>query len=251
MGVQGWAISTSSSFPHYQNLTPHFLNSFSKTQPTSSHPMVMVVTQQHHVSMRVMVSKRDIFMATTFFPLFPSPLSSATPTQQQRQKDKGLTEGELERYTDAKERFTLLKPSSWIKVEKAGAAALFEDPVAKGDNIGVVVNPVRIASLKEFGSPQDVALKLIQAEKRKESTKDAQLIRVGEREGDGGLDVYEMEYKVDSTRGGLKRILSAAFVASRKLYLLNIAYSDSPENPLDPLTTSLLEQVLQSFDSLN
>jgi hypothetical protein len=60
--------------------------------------------------------------------------------------------------------------------------------------------------------------------------------------------VYEFEYKVDSTRGGMKRIFSGAFVASKKLYLLNIAYSDKPENPLNIHTRMMLEQVLHSFD---
>ncbi|XP_008781625.2 psbP domain-containing protein 2, chloroplastic [Phoenix dactylifera] len=154
----------------------------------------------------------------------------------------------LELYTDQGEGFTLLKPSSWVKVEKAGAAALFEE--GKGsNNIGVVVNPVRLSSLKDFGTPEFVADKLIQAERRKESTKDAQVLSVAERLGHSGLPVYEFEYKVDSTRGGMKRIFSAAFVASRKLYLLNIAYSDRPDNPLDGKTRMVLEQVLHSFDT--
>ncbi|XP_020684376.1 psbP domain-containing protein 2, chloroplastic-like, partial [Dendrobium catenatum] len=72
----------------------------------------------------------------------------------------------LERYTDEVEGFTLLKPSTWAKMEKAGAKALFEE--GKGaNNIGVVVNPVRLSSLKEFGTPEFVAEKLIQAERRK------------------------------------------------------------------------------------
>lgn len=74
------------------------------------------------------------------------------------------------------------------------------------------------------------------------------MIAVGERSGLGGLQVYEFEYKVDSTRGGMKRIFSAAFVTSKKLYLLNIAHSDKPESPLDALTRMKLEQVLHSFD---
>lgn len=48
----------------------------------------------------------------------------------------------------------------------------------------------------------------------------------------------------------MKRIFSAAFVMSRKLYLLNITYSDRPENPLDNSTRLVLEQVLHSFDTL-
>uniref|UniRef100_A0A0F7GXM7 PsbP domain-OEC23 like protein n=1 Tax=Erodium foetidum TaxID=337372 RepID=A0A0F7GXM7_9ROSI len=149
----------------------------------------------------------------------------------------------LERYTDSKEGFTLLVPSSFNKVEKAGATVLFEQG---SNNVGVVVNPVRLRSLSEFGSPEFVVDKLIQAEKRKESTKDAEVVGVAERCGQGGLQVYEFEYKVDSSRGGMKRIFSAAFVASNKLYLLNIAHSDTS---LDSQTTRMLQQVLHSFDA--
>ncbi|PKI79444.1 hypothetical protein CRG98_000191 [Punica granatum] len=154
----------------------------------------------------------------------------------------------LQRYTDSMAGFTLLRPSSWIQVDKAGATVLFEEPNNGINNVGVVVNPVRLTSLGEFGSPEFVADKLIQAEKRKESTKEVEVIGVAERSGQGGLQVYEVEYKVDSTRGGMKRIFSAAFVASRKLYLLNIAHSDKPESPLDAQTRAMLEEVLHSFD---
>ncbi|XP_026406630.1 psbP domain-containing protein 2, chloroplastic-like [Papaver somniferum] len=155
---------------------------------------------------------------------------------------------ETERYTDANEGFTLLKPSSWMKVEKAGATVLFED-TNKKNNLGIVVSPVRLSSLGDFGSPEFVADKLIQAEKRKESIKDAKVIGVAERLGHGGLQVYEFEYMLDSARGGVKRIFSAAFVASKKLYLLNIAYTDPPENPLNTSSKMILEQVLHSFDT--
>ncbi|XP_057500733.1 psbP domain-containing protein 2, chloroplastic [Actinidia eriantha] len=155
---------------------------------------------------------------------------------------------ELQRYTDSKEGFTLLTPPSWIKVDKAGATVLFEEPNKAANSVGVVVSPVRLTKLEEFGSPQFVADKLIQAEKRKESTKEAEVIAVSERSGNGGLQVYEIEYIVDSTRGGMKRIFSAVFVASKKLYILNIAHSDKPESPLDMHRRRILEQVLHSFD---
>lgn len=44
---------------------------------------------------------------------------------------------------------------------------LFEEPTKGSNNVGVMVTPVRLASLGEFGSPQFVADKLIQAEKHK------------------------------------------------------------------------------------
>lgn len=59
-----------------------------------------------------------------------------------------------------------------IQVEKAGATLLFEDPATRGNTIGVVVNPVRIASLKDFGSLDEVADKLIAAERRKVNSKE-------------------------------------------------------------------------------
>ncbi|CAL1381165.1 unnamed protein product [Linum trigynum] len=154
----------------------------------------------------------------------------------------------LERYTDPEQGFTLLKPPSYTKVEKAGATVLFEEMKKTSNNVGVVVNPVRLSTLTEFGTPEFVADKLIQAEKRKESTKEAEVIWAKERSGRGGLPVYEFEYRVDSTRGGIKRIFTAAFVSSKKLYLLNIVHSDNPENPLDGGTRVMLEEVLHSFD---
>ncbi|KAK9096163.1 hypothetical protein Sjap_021660 [Stephania japonica] len=161
-----------------------------------------------------------------------------------------LTQLGLERYIDSKEGFTLLVPSSWVKVEKAGATVLFEEANKGSNNVGVVVSPVRLNSLSDFGTTQFVADKLIQAEKRKESTKDAEVVGVSERQGHEGLPVYEFEYKVDSTRGGLKRIFSAVFVASKKLYILNITHSDQPANSLDDSKRMMLEQVLHSFDAV-
>ncbi|XP_020965745.1 psbP domain-containing protein 2, chloroplastic-like isoform X1 [Arachis ipaensis] len=74
---------------------------------------------------------------------------------------------ELHRYTDSKEGFTLLIPSSWTKVDKAGETALFQDASMGSNNIGVVVNPVRLANLGDFRSPEFVADKHLQAERCK------------------------------------------------------------------------------------
>ncbi|RYQ94345.1 hypothetical protein Ahy_B08g089239 [Arachis hypogaea] len=74
---------------------------------------------------------------------------------------------ELHRYTDSKEGFTLLIPSSWTKVDKAGATALFQDASMGSNNIGVVMNPVRLVNLGDFGSPEFVADKHLQAERCK------------------------------------------------------------------------------------
>ncbi|KAF6170526.1 hypothetical protein GIB67_031934 [Kingdonia uniflora] len=193
--------------------------------------------------------KRD-FNILVLLGLFSSPLSSSsamgvTIDDEKEEKQQWV----LQRYVDTKEGFTLLVPSSFNKVEKSGATALFEEVNKGSNNVGVVVVPVRLNSLSDFGNPQFVLDKLIQAEKRKESTKETEVIGAAERLGNGGIQVYEFEYRLDSTRGGMKRIFSAAFVDSKKLYLLNIAYADRPENPLETNTRMVLEQVLHSFDT--
>ncbi|KAJ6820033.1 psbP domain-containing protein 2, chloroplastic [Iris pallida] len=192
-------------------------------------------------------TRRRRNLLLSFIPFLLHPLSPL-PSLSEASETLSAT---LQPFIDPAEGFTLLVPSSWAKVDKAGATALFEEQGKKGssNNIGVVVNPVRLDSLRDFGTPQFVADKLIQAERRKESTKQAEVVAAAERLGHGGVPVYEIEYTVDSTRGGMKRIFSAAFVASKKLHLLNISYSDRPDNPLDDQTRLVLEKILHSFDT--
>ncbi|KAF3582405.1 hypothetical protein DY000_02034645 [Brassica cretica] len=219
-------------------------SSSSSSSSSSAHPKIQTLlcfTQNPSSTVGINVSKRHLNISI---------LTLLFNGRFLLDKAKSISESgdHLQRYTDSKDGFTLLVPSSWIKVEKAGANVLFEEREKRSNNIGVVVSPVRIKSLQDFGSPQFVADKLINAEKRKESTKEAEVVSVGERSGQG--HVYEFEYKIDSTRGGIKRVFSAAFVSSKKLYLLNVVHSDNPENPLDYSTRLLLEQVLHSFDAL-
>jgi hypothetical protein len=82
------------------------------------------------------------------------------------------------------------------------------------------------------------------------STNDTQLVRVMERQAQGNTPLYALEYTLDSSRGK-KRILSAVTVASRKLYILNIAYADSPATPAPSAIADVFQQVLNSFDLVN
>ncbi|EXB36436.1 PsbP domain-containing protein 2 [Morus notabilis] len=231
MALQTWCSFVLPTFPSPKTLSPN------------PHPQASLNHRRHSYDPQTwpLLGKRELCLSSLalvlngFSPYLPNSFSAE--------------ELELERYTDSNEGFTLLRPSSWIKVDKAGATVLFEEANKGSNNVGVVVNPVRLSNLREFGSPEFVADKLIQAERRKESTKEAEVIDVAERSGREGLQVYEFEYKVDSTRGGMKRIFTAAFVASKKLYLLNISHSDKPENPLNDHIRMILEQVLHSFDS--
>ncbi|GMH10396.1 hypothetical protein Nepgr_012237 [Nepenthes gracilis] len=124
------------------------------------------------------ISKRSLNLSVvTFILSVPFP---AIPTAMAEQ------EVELQRYTDLREGFTLLIPSSYVKVNKAGATVLFEEMLRRTNSIRVVVNPVRLMSLRDFGSPQFVAETLIQAEKRKGLGKEAVVGSMGCGGGGGG-----------------------------------------------------------------
>ncbi|OAE34224.1 hypothetical protein AXG93_1099s1030 [Marchantia polymorpha subsp. ruderalis] len=155
----------------------------------------------------------------------------------------------LEVFSDAKDGFTMLRPAVWKKVDKPGATVFFEDPEIRGNNIGVTVNPVRIASLKAFGTVDDVTEKLIQAERDKPSTKDMQVIRVQEKQLLKDTPLYTLEYTLDTSRGS-KRVLTAVTVSGYKLYILSIVYVDGAKSPAPVDVDDALHKVLNSFELL-
>eukprot|EP00898_Chlorokybus_atmophyticus_P004186 jgi/Chlat1/4769/Chrsp308S04741 len=193
-------------------------------------------------------------------------LATGTPSSQ----PYALAEGEitaqvedaLAEYTDAQLGFSVRYPSSWEKKDKAGANVLFVDPAAKSNTIGVVIR-----SLDEFGSVDDVADKLLAAERRKasptthaiisiptftpicESTREATMLRVLEKaQPSGGPKQYLYEYFMDTTRG-MKNTLTAVTIANKKLYILNVVYAVKAKVP--PAADNLgrqLEKVLNSLE---
>jgi hypothetical protein len=75
-----------------------------------------------------------------------------------------------------------------------------------------------------------------------ERAEDVEVISVPERSSHEGLQVLEFEYRIDSTRTGMQRILSTAFVSSKKLYLFNITHSYKLESPLDASTGTIFRR---------
>lgn len=119
--------------------------------------------------------------------------------------------------------YQLEVPSSWEKIGKAGADVLFEDPAKRSTSIGVTANPVRVKTLEAFGSLEEIGSKLIESERKKESTLSVNLISQKSRVASSGALLYEYEYVVDSTRGK-KRIINVVSIFDSKLYIYNGAY---------------------------
>lgn len=153
----------------------------------------------------------------------------------------------LYRYEDR--GYCLELPTSWEQTGKAGADVLFEDPIRRSTSVGVTISPVRVQSIIEFGSLEDVGQKLLRAEKIKESTLGVEMLVESARKGAKSALLYTYEYELNSTRGR-KRVINTVTIYQSKLYILNAAYkcdkeacSAAAEEPLAQLRT-----VARSFD---
>ena len=161
----------------------------------------------------------------------------------------------LTEYVDETNNFHLSYPTEWVLEKKAGATALFKNPSVKYASIGVTVTPVRIDSLKEFGSLEDIGAKLVEAESKKQTTVPGGTFmeRQSERESvDTKTTFYEYEYRLITTHGN-KRVYNYVGVRDRTLFIVNAqAYEieEGGESEADEKTRALYREVGRSFDVL-
>lgn len=185
--------------------------------------------------------------------------SSSSFSEEEEVKRDGKADddfsSELTEYEDASNNFHLSYPKRWSLEKKAGATALFKNPDVKYASIGVTVTPVRIDSLKEFGSLEDIGQKLVQAESQKQTTVPGGTFmeRQSERESvDTKTTFYEYEYRLITTHGN-KRVYNYVGVRDRTLFIVNAqAYEieDGGEGEADLRTRALYREVGRSFDVL-
>ena len=72
------------------------------------------------------------------------------------------------------EKCEISVPDSWIQAEKPGAKVLFKSSLRASSNLGITINPVKIPSLQEFGTVDDIAQRLLNAERQKVGHDDRQ-----------------------------------------------------------------------------
>ena len=187
-----------------------------------------------------------------------SALAETTPTPPTTTTTDAATfdfSNDLTSYSDASNNFRLTYPKDWSIEKKAGATALFKNPNVKYASIGVTVTPVRIDSLKEFGSLDDIGQKLVQAESQKQTTVPGGTFMERQSECksvDTKTTFYEYEYRLITTHGN-KRIYNYVGVKDKTLFIVNAqAYEieDGGESEEDLKTRALYREVGRSFDVL-
>jgi len=94
----------------------------------------------------------------------------------------------------------------------------------KGFNAGVTVDKVKINSIEEFATPSALAQKVVDVEKAKDGVFEADVVAYGEAKtpiSSSGRPAYDIEYKVDSSRGQNHYLIKAS-VVNKKLYVFTV-----------------------------
>jgi PsbP. len=89
----------------------------------------------------------------------------------------------------------------------------------KGYSFGITVDPIRIQSLRDFGTPNEVAAKIVMAELRRDGVLDVTMGR--DPTEDPLTGAYDVEYVSDGTRGK-KHFVTRTIVRGQKLYVLTV-----------------------------
>lgn len=110
---------------------------------------------------------------------------------------------------------------------------------------GITVDPVRISSLQDFGTPEQVAAKVVLAEVNRDGVTDVQLMTDPIQGDNDGQTFYRLEYKSTGSRG-IKRFVTKFFISRQQLYALT---AQCDEEVYDRLASEL-QAAADSFQVL-
>jgi len=118
--------------------------------------------------------------------------------------------------------YTVTPPPTFIPGNKPLKTHLDEinfspEPSIRGYTLGITVDPVRINSIKEFGTPDEIAAKVVTAEVNRDGVFKVTLAKDPIEDKDAGC--YDIEYISDGKRG-TKYITNRIYVQDGFLYVL-------------------------------
>jgi hypothetical protein len=113
------------------------------------------------------------------------------------------------------------------------------DAVFKGYQYGITVDPVRIQSLRQFGSPEEVAAKIVTAEVNRDGIFEVTLVADPFEDNNGA---YIIEYLSDGKRGK-KHYVTKTIVYDGKLFVLTVQSKE------EDFTSSRRQEVYEAIKS--
>lgn len=124
------------------------------------------------------------------------------------------------------------------------------EPATSSLQFGITVDPVRIDSLRDFGTPEEVAAKVVLAEVNRDGVFDVTLMKDPERlemdNGDGGTLYYQLNYLSVGKRGK-KRFLARFAIANQKLYALTAQCKEEDYQEAETGVQEAMQRAVESF----
>ncbi|KAL7522435.1 hypothetical protein ACHAWX_007126 [Stephanocyclus meneghinianus] len=146
-------------------------------------------------------------------------------------------------------RYTVTPPPSFAPSNKPLKTHLdeinFSPPDARGYTLGITVDPVRIKSIREFGTPEEVAARVVTAEVNRDGVFQVTLAKDPVEDTDAG-GCYDIEYISEGKRG-IKRFVTRIYIQDGFLYVLTV---QSKEDEYDTSREKEVAACVKSFKPL-
>lgn len=143
--------------------------------------------------------------------------------------------------------YTVTPPPTFISSNKPLKTHLdeinFSPPDVRGYALGITVDPVRISSIREFGSPEEVAARVVTAEVNRDGVFEVTLAKDPREYTSGGVGCYDIEYISDGKRGK-KRYVTRIYIKDGFLYVLTV---QSKEDEFDKAREVEVMECVKSF----
>ena len=112
----------------------------------------------------------------------------------------------------------------------------------KNFNAGLTVDKCKVNTVKDFGTVEQLAQRVVDVERAKEGVFNAESVSYYEAPTGvaEGFPVYNLEYKIDSSRGA-KHFLVKSTIVDRKLYVFTIQTSETDFDSLKPIGQGILD----------
>lgn len=207
--------------------------------------------QQHSKQRRHIIQQSSVTIASILLPIPTAALASDDTTDGTATASRQPSEP----YTHTpspndkfKFSYTVTPPESFVPSNKPLKTHLDEinfSPLdIRGYTLGVTVDPVRISKIQEFGTPEEVAARVVTAEVNRDGVFNVTLAKDPKEDVSAGC--YDIEYISDGKRG-TKRFVTRIYVRDGFLYVLT---AQSKEGEYDKTREANVLKCVKSFRPL-
>ena len=144
--------------------------------------------------------------------------------------------------------YTVTPPPTFVSSNKPLKTHLDEinfspPPDVRGYTLGITVDPVRISSIREFGTPEEVAARVVTAEVNRDGVFEVTLTKDPREDTSIGVGCYDIEY-ISNGKRGKKRYVTRIYIKDGFLYVLTV---QSKEDEFDTAREAEVIECVKSF----